>query len=914
MKLFDFIGATSFSNKIAEVLHGKLLFLDAATRDALTLANELEVYQTELQAQNHQLRESQLLLLEARDRYQNLYDFAPVGFATFDRLGNIVDLNLTLANYLGGSREKVKKIPFVAKLARGQSKLFLRHLNRVFLTREKQTVELELRESADHPKIVRLETIIILPTTGTPSLCKSCLIDVSYEKQMETALKRSHQGLESQVSARTKELERASCELQEEIKASQCNRHLAEESEEKYRQLFSSMSEALIIYDAKTQQIIDANHAAIALYGYSLSEFRARALSDLSRDQNCPAHRRLPTLDSNAHPIPNIIYHTTRHGVKVPVEISTGNFIWKNRDVVFAFIRNIQERLASESRLKLVAEVFESTNEAIMVTDTQYKIVMVNHAFCRITGYTSDEVMQWDARHLLVHFPELEALPNAHYLTHDRTQPHCEVRHRHKSGREYYAWENVSAVKAADGTIAYYISVFSDISQLKKAEARTTYLAHHDALTKLPNRLLFNARLEQSLQLATRHKTRVALLFLDLDRFKYINDTLGHASGDELLREIAERIKSCIREQDTVARLGGDEFTIILSEIHHEQEAANLATKIIEAVVKPVYLKGRDVVVSTSIGISLFPHDGITAIDLIKAADAAMYSAKDRGRQKFEFYSRELTTRSEERLQLEHNIRDNLATGNFFLCYQPQFDLASGKIIGVEALLRWRHADGSVSPPGKIIAVAEESSLIIELDAWVLRTACEQASFWYRAGIPIIKIAVNFSAMNLRRDDYTNKVKQALEEFSLPPEWIELEVTESVLQAGPTVIAELEMLKALGITLAIDDFGTGYSSLSSLKTLPIDRIKIDKSFITDVPLSQSDSGITEAIITMGHNLNLKVIAEGVENDSQWEFLQAVGCDQVQGFRFGKPVVAASIPSYLDKVFTFRGVENPKVLT
>lgn len=870
-------------------------------QDALALVQELETYHAELHAQSMELRESQSQLLDAHDRYRVLYDLAPVGYATFSRLGCIKELNLTLAEYLCGEREDIKNTPFICWLARGQSKLFMQHLNKVFLTCEKQTIELVLKEMRGVSRIIRLETIVDIDCEGRASACKSGIIDVSYEKQVEIELKDSYQRLESKVEERTRELEEAFIELGREIQEREITQRNAYESEEKYQLLFSSVSEAIIFYDAATQRIIDANQAATDLYGYTIPQFQQMAFADLQvtrgNDQPACCDRAVESVEL----LPPKACHKDFRGNILPVELSTGSFMLKGREVVYAIIHDLQERLAAEARLKMAAKVFECASEAIMVADAAFSVVMVNQAFSSITGYESDEVMNKDARTLLTLYPDFEAMGKLGRPGCERFLERHEAMHRRKGGGTYPAWENISVVTHADGRIAYYIFIFSDVTQIKEAEARTTYLAHHDGLTNLPNRLMFNVRLEQCLQLAKRNDTMLALLFLDLDRFKYINDTMGHASGDRLLQEVAKRISGCVREQDTVARFGGDEFTVLLNMIHHEQEAANIAEKILSAVSRPILLGEKDVTVSTSIGISLFPRDGVTATDLIKAADVAMYHAKERGRHKYEFHTRELTARTEERLQLEHEIRDNLVTGNFFLCYQPQFDMLSGKISGVEALLRWRHADGAISTPEKIISIAEESSLILDLDAWVLRKACEQAAKWYREGMSCPRVAINFSAMNLVRDKFAFKVRRALEEYSLPAHLVELELTENVLQSGPHVVEELKALKELGVTLAIDDFGTGYSSLSMLKSLPIDRIKIDKSFVDDVPSSQSDMGIAQAIITMGHNLNLKVIAEGVENDAQWRFLQSIGCDEVQGFRFGRPELASSVPAYLDKI-------------
>ncbi len=869
--------------------------------DYKEMVHEIETYHAELDAQNIELRESQYELLKARDRYRELYDFAPVGYATFNRMGCILDLNLTLATYFSSERDSAINTPFVCWLARDQSKAFVHHLNMVFVTQEKQVVELALKGIDGSRKIVRLESMVTAVRSEKPKICKSIIIDITHEKEIRDELKIAHSKLERQVERRTEELSLTLHELNIESSEHKTTRRFALEGEERYKMLFCSVNESIVLYEAESGLIIDANPSALNLYGYTLKEIKRQFIQQLFVGGNSNAVIDIAGIARTYDIFPKTTFHKTKMGELIPVEVSIGSFLQKGREVVFVIANSLQERFAAEARLRLAAEVFESANEAIMIADPYFKIVMVNPAFTVISGFEADEAIGRDARTFMSMYPDFNELEELGKLNDGQVQCQHEVLYKHKSGHEYHAWESFSSVKGYDGSIAYFIYMFSDISQLKKAEAKSSYLAHHDPLTRLPNRLLFNARLDQSLQLAKRHKSRLALLFLDLDRFKYINDTLGHVCGDALLREIATRIESCVREQDTVARFGGDEFTVLLSEINQEQEAANIASKILHAVAQPLTIDNKEIVVSASIGISLFPRDGRNSSDLIKAADLAMYCAKDSGRHRFEFYARELTARSEERMELEHNIRDGLTSGGFFLCYQPQFDVLSGKLSGVEALLRWRHANGVISTPEKIISIAEESSLILDLDAWVLRAACEQAANWYRTGIPMFKVAINFSAVNLIRDGFVDKVQQALEEFSLPAEWLELEVTERVLQSGTGVIEELNLLKNLGVSLAIDDFGTGYSSLSALKHLPIDRIKIDRSFIADVPMNQSDAGIAEAIINMGHNLNLKVVAEGVENDLQWHFLQTMGCDDVQGFRFGKPELAANIPAYLGVV-------------
>ncbi len=855
------------------------------------------------------LSDTLMQLRQARDHYREIYDFSPVGFATFTRLGNFLDLNLALAALLGHERDRIRGKAFSGWLAKGQLKYFIRHLNAVFLTRQKQSVELLLRDEGNHHRVIRLESIVVASAAGAPTACNSVVLDVAQNRRIDMSQLDACQKVERQLSEKTHHLHQTLNELDQQIHAHRLTQTLVNETEEKYRLLFSSITDAVILYERDSQRIIDGNEAALRLYGYTVDELRRMNFNDL-RFISRPGSQTWSAGDASR---PVQIWHKTREGTPFPVELRTGSFEWNGRTVIFAFARNACDRVVIEGRVRLAAQVFDCANESIVVADADYRVFMINPAFVRTTGYGVDDVLGRDMRSLLSDTPDAEYFAAMKTSAGERSRYGRENLHRHKSGYLYHAWENHCVVRDIDGSVVYHVLVFSDISQLKSEEKKSFHLAHHDSLTGLPNRLLFNARLEQSLQLAKRHGTHLALLFLDLDRFKFINDSFGHDSGDLLLKEIASRIRNCVREQDTVARLGGDEFIILLSEINHEQEAANLADKILRAIHQPVSLDRRDITTSASIGISLFPRDASTPTELIKSADVAMYCAKERGRHKYEFFTRELTLRAEKRAQMESAIRDNLTSGGFYLSYQPQFDLASGRMVGVEALLRWQPSLGMDFCPEKVIAIAEESSLILDLDTWVLRAACEQASRWHRSGLPPLTVAINFSAVNLMRDNFSGKVQRILEEFEVPAQCIQLEVSESILHPGSRAVEVLESLKTLGVSLAIDDFGKGYSSLSSLRDLPIDRIKIDKSFIDTVPENKGDAGLARALIAMAHNMNLKITAEGVERDSQWHFLRSIGCDEGQGFRFGEPSAAASIPAYFDKVITLHGTDGMREL-
>jgi diguanylate cyclase (GGDEF)-like protein/PAS domain S-box-containing protein len=440
-----------------------------------------------------------------------------------------------------------------------------------------------------------------------------------------------------------------------------------------------------------------------------------------------------------------------------------------------------------------------------------------------------------------------------------------------------------------------------DVTQRRIAEERIQYLAHHDTLTDLPNRALMRDRLQVSLAQAQRWHYVVAALFVDLDRFKLVNDTLGHAAGDRLLQEVATRLGRCTREGDTVARLGGDEFMVILPNLSHPQGAATVAQKILHALVKPVAIDGQEVFASASIGVSLFPADAATADDLIRNADAAMYSAKRMGRNNCQFYTADLNAQMQERLAIEHGLRLAQQRNELHLLYQPKVDLASRRIIGVEALVRWHHPSLGLISPDRFIPIAEETGLIVPIGEWVLRTACQKIRDWRDQGIEL-PVAVNLSARQFRQRNLAQTINDILSETGVPPSYLEIEITESdVMENAESAIATLDELKARGVNISIDDFGTGYSSLSYLKRFPLDILKIDRSFVRDIAFDSDDAAIVEAIIALARSLDIKVVAEGVERESQVVFLNRSGCDFAQGYLFSPPVKAGEIGKLLDRL-------------
>jgi len=557
------------------------------------------------------------------------------------------------------------------------------------------------------------------------------------------------------------------------------------------------------------------------------------------------------------------------------------------------------ERGKTEDELKLAASVFSESVEAIVITDRNGTILRVNPAFSRITGFDSEEVIGKNPR-LLSSKQHYKGFYEALWQTLLKEGVwQGEIYDRRKNGELFPAWQTISTVRDKAGEIIQFISIFSDISEKKSSEERIYHLAHYDTITGLPNRIYFQDQLDLALAHGHRQNSTLALLFLDLDNFKVINDAFGHPAGDTLIKQVAHRLSEIVREDDIVARLGGDEFTILLSETHSSQDAALVAEKVLNSLAIPFKHENMDVVVSASIGISTFPTDGENTLTLLKNADSAMYQAKQKGRNNFQFFTAEMNTLVKERLRLEADMRKALELGEFILHYQPQLSLESGEIIGCEALVRWLHPSRGLISPYTFIPVAEESGLIVPLGAWIMRTALTQLQQWQQAGLPDITMSVNLSAQQFGRHNLMQAVQRILSETGVDPKYLELELTESMLMTNVnTTVETLHALRDMGVTLSIDDFGTGYSSMAYLKRFPIDKLKIDQSFVRDLEVDSEDAAIVTATIALGHSLNLTMIAEGVETEQQLDFLRAKGCEQIQGYYFSRPVLAEDFADQL----------------
>lgn len=570
-------------------------------------------------------------------------------------------------------------------------------------------------------------------------------------------------------------------------------------------------------------------------------------------------------------------------------------------DMEYAYVRELQDALRerdaalslSKRHLQLAEKIIEASLEGIMVTDPEGVIQMINPAFTRLTGYTLAEVIGRKPNILASGKHDRQFYEEMWAGLHANGYWQGEVWNRRKDGSLFPELLTITAIKDEEGRTTHYAALFSDITRLKENEERIRRLAYYDNLTGLPNRRLFNDRLSVALAHAHRSRQKLAVMFLDLDRFKRVNDSLGHNIGDYLLREVAHRIRNCIREDDTVARVAGDEFIILLPEIAQPDDAAKTARRIIDSIKRPINIDGKELLVTSSIGISIYPEDGATAETLIKNADAAMYRAKDLGRNSYQLYTPAINARSFEHLAMERSLHRALERSEFTVYFQPVVELETRRIVAAEALLRWRHPDLGLVSPAEFIPIAEETGLIHPIGQWITRAVCEQIRAWQHQGLRLVPVAINMSAQQFKQQNPAAEAKRILLETGVDPACVTFELTESVIMKdAEAAVAMLQQFHAMGCGIAIDDFGTGYSSLSYLKRFPVSALKVDRTFVHDIPYDKDAAAIVAAVINLAHSLRLTVIAEGVETEAQLDFLREQGCDHVQGFLLGHPLPAA----------------------
>ena len=655
-----------------------------------------------------------------------------------------------------------------------------------------------------------------------------------------------------------------------------------------FRHLFERSNDAIVLIEGS--EIINANPAALRLFHCDAKDaIVGRTLVDFSPPRQPSGESSIMADASQA--AQNFIDGNRRY--EWQYVLSDGSSFWAevlltsvtldHEFLSYAVLRDISARKAAESSLHMAAQVFENARDAIAITDCEHRVLAVNHAFTQVTGFGAADIVGSELPKLRLSPEEPGVYQQVWNLVAANDHWQGEVWSERKNGEQYPVWLALTAIRDADGKVANYMAILSDITERKRVEEQTRHLAEHDSLTDLPNRLLFLDRLQQALASARRKQGSVAVMFLDLDRFKGIHDSFGHQVGDAVLKEVAARLTGCVRGVDTVSRQGGDEFVVILADIGGVDQAAHVANTIMQAVARPVRHGDHSVSLSVSIGIAIYPTDGGDLDTLLKHADVAMYHAKQNGRNAFSFFSSEMNAHVVERVQMENNLRQALSNNEFVLAYQPEVSIATGLTIGVEALIRWRHPQRGLLLPDQFIEVAKECGLMVPIGEWVLREACVQARVWRDRGFPVV-VAVNLCAMQFMHPDLVASVDEALAQSGLEPQFLDLEITEGVLMKGDdTTIATVNALRQRGVHLTIDDFGTGYSSLSTLRRFPLSKLKIDRSFVDDITKKSADDTMIPAIIAVARSLKLRVIAEGVETAEQLRFLQQHGCDEYQGY-------------------------------
>jgi diguanylate cyclase (GGDEF)-like protein/PAS domain S-box-containing protein len=666
------------------------------------------------------------------------------------------------------------------------------------------------------------------------------------------------------------------------------------ESEEVFHHLFENMNDPILLL--KDGSFIDCNAATLSLLGYgSKAELLNRSPVDISPP--CQPDGR-PSAEKAAELIATALQggyhrfewlHLRADGSQVPVEVTLTPITLRGEVILHTLWRDITERQAADQRLRLLASVFEHSGEAIVITDRENRILEINQTFTRLTGYSADEVRGRNPRILSSGRTLREEYRSMWQAISTHGYWQGEVWDKRKDGACYPKWLTISAIRGNEGAIDYYIGSFTDISEQKAAEDKINHLAHHDTLTGLPNRYKLHGRLVQAIASARRDGVHLAVLFLDMDGFKNINDTLGHHVGDGLLREVANRLADNVRASDVVARLGGDEFVAVLTDVE-APAAGRVADKIRQALAQPYRIDGHELHSAASIGIAIFPEDGDNGEVLMQNADTAMYNAKSTGRNNVKFFTASMNEAARARHEMERALHQAIQHQEFLLYYQPQVDHRR-RVIAAESLIRWQHPQRGLVLPGEFIPLAEETGLILPIGHWVLEAACLQLERWsHDPATRDLQLAVNVSARQFRQPDFVEQVRRILEHSGANPARLKLELTESlVLDNVKDTIAKMQAIKQLGAGFSMDDFGTGYSSLAYLTRLPLDQLKIDRSFVMKLPGNKNDSIIVQTVITMGRSLGLSVIAEGVENEAQREFLESRGCDAYQGYLFSRPL-------------------------
>lgn len=874
-------------------------------------AEELANLAVSMRRMANAILEREAALAASEEHYRALFSDAPLAYQSVDLSdGSFVEVNEAWLTLLGYRRDDVIGHPISEFIDENSARVLAENLPN--LVNHGRIDELLFNFRHQDGQTVKVLLNGRIHQTGHGTTRTHCILtDITERQRVEEARRRSAALLEHQA-------DRALAMLELPKAAEQMD-------EDAFIQHGLAVAEGLTGSPISFLYFIDADQQTIDSVSWSRGtrrgQFQAVAeqlcasnlagLWAAARRQRSPAvFDELPT--PFASPLPAAVAGLTRL-VSVPViegglgrmMLGVGNKAEPYSEHEIETVRLISQdiwRIVNQRRAeqaqRLAANVFAASTSAICITDADERIVSINPALTVITGYCLHEIVGQTPRL----FSAGHRNDSSGHEMWSRVAAHGlwqgEVWNRRKNGEVFPAWLTITSVTNSDGAVTHYTGSFEDISERKRSEEHIHFLAHHDALTRLPNRTLLEDRIRQAIAKSRRDGTRTAVLFLDLDRFKLINDTLGHNTGDQLLTRVAERLKDLLRETETVARLGGDEFIIVIPGLADIERAAHVAQRILDVIAAPQVIDERPLHVTPSIGISIYPDDGEDVPTLLRNADTAMYHAKERGRNNFKFFTQDMNQAVQERVSIESDLRSAIERQEFVLFYQPLVDCRSGAVSGMEALIRWNHPRHGLVPPDRFIAVAEETGLIIPIGAWVLREACRQAKCWHDAGHNGLRISVNLSARQLRQADLCQQISATLAEFGLPPSSLELELTESLLVDDPTTAtAWLQTLAELGIRMAIDDFGTGHSSLAYLKCFPVARLKIDRSFVRDLSTDANDAAIVRAIVAMAKSLQIDVIAEGVETVEQLRFLEAQGCFEVQGYLFSRPRPAGDFESF-----------------
>jgi diguanylate cyclase (GGDEF)-like protein/PAS domain S-box-containing protein len=672
------------------------------------------------------------------------------------------------------------------------------------------------------------------------------------------------------------------------------------ESEAKLRGLFD-LSPIGIALNDKDGRFIEFNESFRAITGYTDEELHQLDYWHLTpKSYEVDELRQLASLHGTGKYGPYEKEYVRKDGSRVDVRLN-GILVHDRHgeDRIWSLVEDVTELKHSETALYRYANAVKHSGQPILITDSSNKIVELNPAFTALTGYGQDELCGLSPRVLASEHTSAETYRQLWSDLAESGVWQGELFNRTKDGRFFPVLALISAIRNEQGEVTNYIACYTDITDRMAAERRIDQLLHHDPLTSLYNRYSLEGRLQQALTLARRNRENLAVLFIDLDRFKLINDSIGHHAGDMLLLEVAGRLQECVRESDIVARLGGDEFVVVITGMSAVKNAAIVAEKIVSSLSQPYCLADGPVHSSSSIGISIFPADGEDSISLMKTADLALHHAKSQGRSSFKFFTPEMNASMTDALALDNDLRIAVAEKQFELHYQPKISVSDSRVAGVEALVRWRHPIRGLVPPVQFIPLAEESGLIEQIGDWVLDEACRQWSQWREIGMTPLSVAVNLSARQLASPTLVEKVAAVMRRYGLPRGALELEVTESVAMRHPeSAIEQLKKLGALGIEISIDDFGTGYSSLAYLKLLPIQILKLDRAFVRDIETDENDAVISAATLALAHALGLKVVAEGIETEGQRDFLTSHGCDYLQGYLFSKPLTAVDLEEFI----------------